>query len=133
MASELPIFQGYVKDGKMTINNRKAFDGFIYRLGQGVVSIEIKKWTRRRSLDQNALIWVCNNIISDSTGYDPIEVHEISKRNCLIPKYVRDPQNKMIEIYSTVLMEKGEVSEYLERMERYWEITLPIDNNLEVK
>ncbi len=137
---ELPIFSARIKNGKLMIDNRRAFDAFIVGLGDSTqVSVEVRKWSRRRSLGQNNLLWFCYNIIASYTGYDPIEIHEISKRHCLIPKYILEPDGKEIQMFSTTFLEKGEVDDYLRRVEAYWrqfnsDITLPLDNpNLEIK
>lgn len=43
------------------------------------VMVEVKKPFNKRSLDQNALMWVWFTIIADYTGYAPEEVHHVVK------------------------------------------------------
>lgn len=43
------------------------------------VMVEVKKPFNKRSLDQNALMWVWFTIIADFTGYAPEEVHHVVK------------------------------------------------------
>lgn len=43
------------------------------------VTIEVKKLFNKRSLDQNALMWVWFDVLADYTGHSSEEIHQIVK------------------------------------------------------
>lgn len=124
-----PIFHARAKNGQLIISNRRAFDSYVASLN-GECSVEIRQWTNRRSLDQNALMWIHYTIIANDTGHTPDEIHELAKRHCLDPQFIKW-KGKMIKIAgSTTKLSKSELGEYLDRVAVWSGVPIP---SLEVR
>jgi hypothetical protein len=76
-----------VKNGRLIIRNRRAFDQQIAQFRDGAeVEIEVTIRRSTRSHQQNRYYWgVVVHLISDHTGYTADEVHEFLKMK-FIPK-----------------------------------------------
>lgn len=85
-------------------------------------SVEIKRKTSGRSLSQNALYWRWMNeiaaLVSEHTGYEKDEVHELFKAKFLTPKIVRVGIDE-IKTYSTKGLTTKEMVDYMDRVDRY--------------
>ncbi len=77
--SFVPVFEGIVKDGKLFLDNRESFDKYVAGLN-GRVMIEVKKWRKQRTLNQNAFYWaVVIEMLAYELGYSQDEAHEAMK------------------------------------------------------
>ena len=72
-------FPCIIKDGKMTLENRKEFDNAIDKLS-GNYYIELKE-TGVRSSQQNNYYWKIVNILADDLGYTEQEMHSTLKNH----------------------------------------------------
>ena len=116
MTRESPIFSGRVKDGKLTIDNDKAFGNYLHSLN-GQVSIEVRLWTNRRTLSQNAYYWgVVLPLISDWTGNTVMELHEIFKRKFLPPKVITYLNKEYTVANSTADQNISDFIEYVDQV-----------------
>lgn len=71
-----------LKDGKLGLD-RGRMARLLSRLKDGKYEITIEKWTSSRSAKQNRAYWACIVApISEHTGYQPDEVHELLKHYC---------------------------------------------------
>lgn len=80
MAANEFVTTAFVKDGKLSVRNRAAFDEFVacQKDGEFVVSIERQRATR--SLQANAYYHgVVVRAFHEHTGYTPLEAHELLK------------------------------------------------------
>ena len=107
------IFFGKIKEEKLVLNNIKKFNEFIGSLKDCVVEIRIRKWRKKRSLQQNALYWVWLQIIARELGYDTEELHNSFRAMFLI-----DRSKKIPLVRSTTVLNSTEFSQYLEKIER---------------
>lgn len=102
--------------------------------------VEIKKKTKARSLSQNALYWRWMNdiaaLVSDNTGYEKDEVHELFKKQFLEPKEV-EIGDIGVHVYSTKNLTVKEMVEYMERVDRFCiqnlAISLPIPQEMHMR
>ena len=70
---------GEVIDGKLVLRNESTFKEQL-RTIKGRVDVIVEKARSRRSLNQNAYYWgVVVKLVSDYTGYEPDEMHEVLK------------------------------------------------------
>lgn len=92
-----------IKDGKMTLLNRDAFDKSIKDL-DGEYYLELKT-TGVRSSEQNNYYWSIVDLLSNEVGYTPREMHEVLKSHFEIP--------------STKELSKKEFATYLEQLIRW--------------
>ncbi len=83
--------------------------------------IEIKPHTKKRTLAQNALMWKWLDevvkLVSEHTGHDNDEIHEIFKQKFLEAKIIESFDGKE-EYYSwsTKNLDKSEMSHYMEKI-----------------
>lgn len=84
--------------------------------------VEIKRKTSGRSLSQNALYWrwmsKIASLVSDHTGYEKDEVHELFKERFLDPKIIviADIEKK---IYSTKGLTTKQMADYMNAVDRF--------------
>ena len=107
------LFFGKIENGKLRLNNRKKFDEFIVLQKAGVYEITVKKWRKKRSLDQNALYWMWLQIIAKDLGYDTEELHSSFKS-----MFLTDRSKKIPLVRSTTVLNKLEFAQYLKSIER---------------
>ena len=104
-------FTGKVKDGKLTLDDRRGFKDYLYNL-EGYVTLEIKVSENVRSPQQNAYYIVIIRTLGKELGYTEHEMHEVIKE-----KY---------EIESTKQLSKEEFTELLEKIKRWASIDMGI-------
>jgi hypothetical protein len=100
-------FTGKVKDGKLTLDDRKGFKDYLYNL-EGYVTLEIKVAENVRSPQQNAYYRVIIRTLGKELGYTEHEMHEVIKN-----KY---------EIESTKYLTVEEFGEFIDQIIR-WAVT----------
>lgn len=83
------IGAGSIKDGRLFIRNRAAFDSGLSTLRDGCqVEIAVTLLRATRSIQQNRWYWgVCVALLSEHTGYSPDEMHDLLKAK-FIPKHL---------------------------------------------
>ena len=69
------IFFANKKDGKLELESPTNYQKYIDSLPECRISIQMKRYRKPRSLDQNAYYWKCLEIAADSLGYDNSELH----------------------------------------------------------
>lgn len=72
-------FPCLIKDGKMTLQNKKEFNNTIAKLS-GDYYIELKE-TGVRSSQQNNYYWKIVNVLADDLGYTEQEMHSTLKNH----------------------------------------------------
>lgn len=82
-------------------------------------TVEVKRKTKRRTLNQNALMWkwhgeVVKAVCSD-TGNDAEDIHEFFKKKFLTPQIV-EIGGETVERYSTKKLNTTEMHEFMERI-----------------
>ena len=106
-------FFGKIEAGKLLLNNRKKFDSFLLSLKNCQIEIRIRKYRKKRSLNQNSLYWMWLQIISENLGYDVEELHDSLKAMFLI-----DRSKKIPLVRSTTVLTTIEFGQYLDKVER---------------
>jgi hypothetical protein len=75
----IPIFTALNRKGKIIIQDKDKFDLYLSLLPENV-HVKVFKPSKIRSMPQNRYYWsVCVKMISDFTGYDESETHELLK------------------------------------------------------
>jgi hypothetical protein len=114
---------GEVRDGDCTVFRNR---DFLHAVAEMKGKVHVVVETANRRTDQhNRYYWGMLNWLSQETGYDPTEIHEINKRECNTHiRYVLNKKTGEIEekVYggSTKRMRVGEFAEFIERVRRYW-------------
>ena len=111
--------KAFVKNGKITFQNREQFDKDLLGNEGKTVFITVREQKNRRSLNLNSYYWaVVVNLVSQDTGYDKEEAHEVLKSMFLRTRY----QIKGIWVdgmKSTTKLSNQEMTEYIEEVKRF--------------
>jgi|TARA_R100000084_G_scaffold55942_1_gene23571 hypothetical protein len=111
--------KAFVKNGKVTFQNREQFDNDVSGNEGKNVYITIREQKNRRSLNLNSYYWaVVVKLVSVETGYDKEEAHEILKSMFLRTKY----QIKGIWVdgmKSTTKLSNQEMIDYIDEVKRF--------------
>lgn len=133
MALSEYIAHAVIKDGRLRIRNRREFDLALAAMPKDCeVLVTIERVRATRSQAQSRWYWgVIVKAISDSTGYDPLEVHELLKEKFL-PKTLALPDkhgvaDEFVIGGSTSKLNKVEFGEYCEAVRRWAAECLAID------
>jgi hypothetical protein len=125
MVSDL-LFPGvFDPAGRLRLDNRPSFDHAGAALAGKRVVLTVTPEGRKRSLRQNAYWWsVCVHLVSEHTGYEPEEVHDLAKK-MFLPKRVtvRGKNGRLRGRFtiggSTTKLKTGEMAEFVERFRRW--------------
>ena len=116
----------YIKNGKVTYQNKDKFDDHMLNYEGKTVVITVGEQKKRRSLNLNSYYWaVVVKLLSEETGYDKDEMHEVLKSMFLRTRY----QIKGVWVASTKSTTKlshKEMSEFIEETKRFASTTLGV-------
>jgi hypothetical protein len=86
--------------------------------GEFRVAIEIvaKRFVRRRSLEQNRLYWAILKCMSDETGNDSDDLHELMKARYLPKKWIKVKGHEFPTTTSTTDLNTEEFTEYIDKI-----------------
>lgn len=123
----LATFSAEIKDGKVRLRNRNAFDKHVSTL-KGDVVVAVGKRRKKRSNPQNAWYWGCIlKLMSETTGHTPEELHEAMKQrfNC---KAISVGRQVVPVPGTTTGMSTMEFSDFIERVRAFaaTELNIPI-------
>lgn len=124
--SALVVASAVVKEGRLVIHNRKAFDSAVESIRPGTqVEIAVTRLYATRSIKQNRWYWgVCVELLSEHTGYGPEEMHDILKAKFL-PKHlaVTNGNGHIVDSFviggSTRELNTVEFKQYTERIQQW--------------
>jgi len=120
-----PIFYGHVKNGKLEIYDKQKFRMWLRELNEKEVEIRVNKYKDKRTNSQNRYYWgVVLEILSDYTGHEPEELHEVLKEIMLPKKEVKFKLSDGKEVIrkisiSTAELSTGAFETYLQKI-REW-------------
>ena len=106
-------FFGNIKNGIMTLTDTKRFKLFIKKQKDCVIELTVKKYRRKRSLDQNNLYWLWLGVIGDDLGYTADELHTSFRA-----MFLTDKTKKIPLVRSTTALDVKDFSIYLGKVER---------------
>ena len=104
----------------LSIKNPDLWDKFLSNFTEeDLLDIEIKKWKENRSRKQNNYYWgVVVMMISEHTGFETEETHEVLKRKFL--RYIKEYKGKRYWFTrSTVDLKTDEFVEYIDKIRRF--------------
>lgn len=111
----IPIFPAKNINNKIIIKDKKTFESYLNGLPEEVI-ITVSKHKKQRSRPQNSYLWgVVYALISEHTGYEAEEVHEICKLrfNC---KPVKVGKDEFIIGVSTASLTTIEFETYISKI-----------------
>ena len=116
----------FIKNGNVTYQNKELFDDHMLSYEGKTVVITVGEQKKRRSLNLNSYYWaVVVKLLSEETGYDKDEMHEVLKSMFLRTRY----QIKGVWVDSTKSTTKlthKEMSEFIEEVKRFASTTLGV-------
>jgi len=133
------ITTGFIEDGVLTLNNRKAFEEEYLKLN-GRVEIEIRPLVKTRTNKQNRYYWgVVMKIMKDyydgyGNTYTQKEIHELLKIQCGLTKMLLNPRTGEATQITMSLSNLGgisteEFSNYIDKIRaEYPEVNIPAPN-----
>ena len=118
--------KAFVKNGKATFQNRERFDNHMLDYEGKAVVITVREQKNRRSLNLNSYYWaVVVKLLSEETGYNKDEMHEVLKSMFLRTKY----QIKGVWIHgtkSTTKLNNKDMQVYIEECKTFASTTLGV-------
>ena len=110
------MFIAKIEKNKLVLEAPIRFTNHLRQFEGQKVEIEVRKLRSQRSNLQNNYMWgVCYQLISEHTGYELEEVHEIMKF-----KFLRQKNTKGMEyVKSTAKLNTSEMETYLEKIKRW--------------
>ncbi len=110
------------RDGKkvLTIKNPEMWGKFLSNFNEeDILDIRVTRWKENRSEKQNGYYWaVVVKMISEHTGFDMDETHEVLKRKFL--GYIKEYKGERFWfVKSTTALKTDEFSEYVENCRRF--------------
>lgn len=119
-------FAGRVIEGRLELGDRESFTNYYKQFEGKNVVISIEKATRKRSSPQNSYLWgIVYKVISEYTGYEIEEVHEICKARFNPQlKELLNKETGELEMMgysgSTTKLDTVQFMEYVEKIQRFF-------------
>jgi hypothetical protein len=108
-------FVGTIENGQLTIDFQANFNRFLTTLEGQRVTVEVKKFRKNRTDQQNRYWWaVVIDILSKHTGYEPEEMHDAIKI-----KFLPVEKAGLISGRSTARLNTEEFNDLIERVQRW--------------
>jgi len=107
-----PIFKAQCQSGKLTFQDRSAFDRYLQTVKDGPVEVIVRRARVQRSLSQNAYYHgIVVKLIADHCGYLPEDAHDALK-----VRFLSEPTgNGLARVKSTTESDTREFTEYVEQ------------------
>ena len=135
-----PTFKIHIEKGKsrMFVRDKERYQRYIETLKDGIYLVSLKRFFRNRTNSQNAYLWgVIYAILSDYTGYEPEEMHEICLANFsnqIVEIQTPEGIMEMNQVKRSSRMTTMEFNDFIERIKRWasQDLALYIPNPNEV-
>jgi len=110
---------GKIINGKLILNNERSFKDKLIEFEDKEVEIRIKVRTNNRSKEQNSLYWKWINILSNETGFQVEEMHELVKYKFLQRNIVNNDGVEEVILKSTTTLTVSEFNKFMNDI-LYW-------------
>jgi hypothetical protein len=127
-----PVFEAKTDGRTLTFETPVRLQNYLFNLKGKKLEVVVRKQRSQRSNNQNNYLWgVVYKLISDATGYEVDEVHDIIKF-----KFLRKKNNYGMDyVKSTAKMNTTEMEEYLDKVRKWSEVELnckiPMPNEID--
>jgi len=127
------IFPAKIDKGNLILNDSLKFREYLRSLDGQIVQVIVRKPKNPRSLNQNAYMWgVVYQLISETTGYTPDEVH-----SAMGLMFLLDRSRSIPVIRSTASLNTVEMEEYIESIRQFaakdLNCSIPLPNEVDYK
>lgn len=131
MGSFVPKWYGDVTEGKLVLHEREKFHSYLQSL-TGKVEMIVYKWRSKRTDRQNRYYWAYLRMISEETGYQEDELHELFKQKFLDKRKIK-VLNEEIEMHpSTTKLTRAEMAGYIVQISIFTGISAPDSKSVSV-
>lgn len=113
-------------DGRLELDDRAAFSKAMRHFKHGRVTVRIETDRGRRTTQQNRYYRLVLGLISDDTGHEPDELHELFKHKFL-PAHTVTVLGEDVNFWTTTLEDYDQFWQYVERIRRFALIELQIE------
>tara|TARA_R110002020_G_scaffold7213_6_gene30564 strand:+ start:1881 stop:2264 length:384 start_codon:yes stop_codon:yes gene_type:complete len=110
---------GKIINGKLILNNERSFKDKLIEFESKEVEIRIKVRSNNRSKEQNSLYWKWINILSNETGFQVEEMHELVKYKFLQRNVVNNDGVEEVILKSTTTLTVSEFNKFMNDV-LYW-------------
>lgn len=127
-----PVFLATIQKGRLVFNNPEGFEKYLWKLNNKSVDVVVRLPRKNRSNPQNRYMWgVVYELLSESTGYTPSEIHDAMRM-----LFLQDNLRKIPTLRSTTELTTIEMENYLEQI-RQWaaqelNCIIPLPNEVEL-
>ena len=124
MAQPVPVWHGVITpDGKLILDARDLFAGYVKRLKNSAVSLVLKKRSRPKSQSQLGYLWgVVYPVIAEEFGYCDYELNAMHDAIIRELRGLKPEPNPLKLRMSLAEMPHEEVSAYISDV-RHWAVT----------
>jgi len=134
--SIIPKFVVFKRDGKLHIQNKEMYNKWIGKLSDGPLEMIIRKPISKRTNSMNAYLWgVVYKLISEETGYEDDQVHQLMKQNFGLREEMQMGRENSIVPKSTTKYTIEEMSEYWREITQwaaeFLKLQIPEPNEIE--
>ena len=114
----IPTFVGTVTKGKLHLDMQPSYDRWLITLEGKRVTIEVKRFRKNRTNQQNRYYWgVMIEILSKELGYEPEEIHMMLREKFLRIHDDRHPD--FVIAKSTARLKTHEFNDYIGAVQRW--------------
>lgn len=119
-------FEATTEKGKLAIATPSKWKDYLLGFPDGTKMIlDIDRKKNKRSLSQNAFLWLYYGVIENETGQPANDIHEWAKRMFLPPKFITVMGKELKIPASTTDLSKHDFSNYLDRIASETGIPIP--------
>lgn len=124
MSQPVPVWHGVITpEGKLILDARDLFTGYVRRLKNQAVTLVLKKRSRVKSLSQLGYLWgVVYPVIAEDLGYCDYELDALHDAIVRELRGLKPDPNPLKLRVSLAEMSHEEVSDYI-RDVRHWAVT----------
>ena len=114
-----PIWRGQIKDNKLKLYDKDAFNAYLSVMNGQEIDLVVRKTQKYRSYQQNKYYWgVVVELLSEATGYERQEMHEVLKGKFLA-RYVTIAGSEVPIVRSTTELNTVEFEKYTAEIRRW--------------
>jgi hypothetical protein len=135
------VYEAIKTGHTLRAKNAAAFRRYLESLPDGSVTMQVKRKTKRRSIDQNAWLWWALTIIAADAGYDKHEVEDLhydllTHRFGTVARVPKMPGASpcIVPAKTTRTMTTVEFSDYMEWVSRFaaqtWGCNVPLPSEM---
>jgi len=127
-----PVFLASIIKEKLVFNNPETYYRYLRSLNNKSVEVVIRLPRKDRSNPQNRYMWgVVYELLSETTGYTPSEIHDSMRM-----LFLQDNLRKIPTLRSTTELTTVEMENYLEQI-RQWaaqelNCNIPLPNEVDI-